>query len=75
MVVVDSEQPGVEEGIKPIVVCVDDDRLCEAHNDDTHKLARVLGVSARQVQRLRVAFGGVSASVRTPAVHAARRRV
>lgn len=33
------------------------DRICAALDDDTHEIARVLGVSVRQVQRLRVAFG------------------
>lgn len=32
------------------------DRLRAAHDDDTHEMARALGVSVRQVQRLRAAF-------------------
>jgi hypothetical protein len=33
------------------------ERLCDQHRDDNHQIARALGVSVRQVQRLRVAFG------------------
>jgi hypothetical protein len=34
------------------------DRVCDEYDDDNHRIARALGVSVRQVQRLRVAFDG-----------------